>query len=139
MFLKLYSLYLIYWQQYLRISKKNNKSSRWYRYREVYDTIKVKQSSKLTMIKTNVKVKKHNNEKFLNLPESMYQGILQPFLSHFFFLFRKCTWNMLRPSNDNHQLPVSQVTQCSEGFDVTVRDSRVRHGIDLLRFGHQQM
>lgn len=57
----------------------------------------------------------------------------------FFFLFRKCTWNMLRPSNDNHQLPVSQVTQCSEGLDVTVGDSRVRHGIDLLRLGHQQM
>lgn len=61
------------------------------------------------------------------------------FLFHFFFLFRKCTWNMLRPSNDNHQLSVGQVAQCSEGFDVTVWDGRVRHGIDLLRFSHQQM
>lgn len=64
---------------------------------------------------------------------------LPAFLFHFVFLFRKCTWNMLRPSNDDHQLSVRQVTQCSEGFDVTVRDSRVRHGIDLLRFSHQQM
>lgn len=50
-----------------------------------------------------------------------------------------CTWNMLRPSDDDHQLSVGQVAQCGEGFDVTVGDGRVGHGIDLLRFSHQQM
>lgn len=46
---------------------------------------------------------------------------------------------MLGPSNDHHQLAVGQVAQRREGFDVAVRDGGVGHGIDLLRFGHQQM
>lgn len=46
---------------------------------------------------------------------------------------------MLRPADDDHQLAVGQVTQCCEGFDVAVGDGGVRHGIDLLRFSHQQM
>lgn len=46
---------------------------------------------------------------------------------------------MLGPSNDHHQLSVGQVAQRGEGFDVAVGDGGVRHGIDLLRFGHQQM
>lgn len=55
------------------------------------------------------------------------------------FVFREGTWNMLGPSNDHHQLSVGQVAQRGEGFDVAVGDGGVRHGIDLLRFGHQQM
>lgn len=49
------------------------------------------------------------------------------------------TWNMLSPSNDDHQFSVRQVTKSGKCFDVTVWNSGVRHSIDLLWFSHQQM
>ena len=49
------------------------------------------------------------------------------------------TWDMLGPANDDHQLPVSQVTQRGQGLDVTLRHGGVRHGVDLLWLSHQKV
>lgn len=49
------------------------------------------------------------------------------------------TWDVLGPADIDHQLPVCQVTQRGQSLDVAVGDSRVWHGIDLLRLSHQQV
>lgn len=49
------------------------------------------------------------------------------------------TWDVLGPADIDHQFPVCQVTQRGQSLDVAVRNSRVRHGIDLLRLGNQQV
>ena len=49
------------------------------------------------------------------------------------------TWDVFGPSNVDHQLAVSQVTERGEGFDVAVGYSGIRHGIDLLWFSHKQV
>lgn len=46
---------------------------------------------------------------------------------------------MFGPADDDHQLAVSQVAQRGQGLDVSVGHGRVRHGVDLLWFHHQQM
>ena len=49
------------------------------------------------------------------------------------------TWDVLGPAYVDHQLPVGEVTQRGEGFDVAVGYRGVGHGVDLLRLGHQQV
>lgn len=49
--------------------KRNNQNSRWYRQRKVMIPSR---SSKAKYEKTNVKVKEHSNEKFLDLPKTTY-------------------------------------------------------------------
>ncbi len=49
------------------------------------------------------------------------------------------TWDMFGPADVDHQLSVRQVTQRSQGLDVAVWYSWVRHGVNLLWLGHQQV
>lgn len=49
------------------------------------------------------------------------------------------TWDVLGPADIDHQLSVRQVTQRGQSLDVTVGHGRVRHGVDLLRLGDQQV
>lgn len=49
------------------------------------------------------------------------------------------TWDVLGPANDDHELPVCQVTKSGQGLDVAFRHARGRHGIELVRLGHQQV
>lgn len=48
------------------------------------------------------------------------------------------TWDMFGPADIDHQLSVSQVTQCGQSLDVALRYSGVRHGKDTFRLSHQQ-
>lgn len=55
--------------------------------------------------------------------------------SSFFFP----TWDMFGPADVDHELSVRQVTQRSQGLDVAVWYCWVRHGVNLLWLGHQQV
>lgn len=50
-----------------------------------------------------------------------------------------CTWDVLGPADDDHQLAVSQVAQCGQSLDVALWHGGVRHGVDLLWLCHQQV
>lgn len=49
------------------------------------------------------------------------------------------TWDVLGPANDDHELPVCEVTESGQGLDVTLRHARGRHGVQLVRLRHQQV
>lgn len=46
---------------------------------------------------------------------------------------------MFRPTDDDHQLAVSQIAQRGQSLDVPVGHGGVGHGVDLLRLHHQQV
>lgn len=46
---------------------------------------------------------------------------------------------MFRPTNDDHQLAVSQIAQRGQSLDVPVGHGGVGHGVDLLRLHDQQV
>lgn len=49
------------------------------------------------------------------------------------------TWDVFGPTDDDHQLSVSQVTQRRKSLDVTLWHCGVRHGIDLFWLRYQQV
>ena len=49
------------------------------------------------------------------------------------------TWDVLGPADDDHELSVCQVTESGQGLDVTLRHAGGRHGVQLVRFSHQQV
>lgn len=46
---------------------------------------------------------------------------------------------MFRPTDDDHQLAVSQIAQRGQSLDVPVGHGGVGHGVDLLRLHDQQV
>lgn len=55
------------------------------------------------------------------------------------FLVIHFTWDMFRPTDDDHQLAVSQIAQRGQSLDVPVGHGGVGHGVDLLRLHDQQV
>lgn len=51
----------------------------------------------------------------------------------------RLTWDVLGPADDDHELSVRQVTESGQGLDVALRHARGRHGVELVRLGHQQI
>lgn len=49
------------------------------------------------------------------------------------------TWDVLGPADDDHELPVGQVTESGQGLDVALGHARGRHGIQLVGLRHQQV
>ena len=49
------------------------------------------------------------------------------------------TWDVLGPANDDHELPVCQVTESGQSLDVALRHAGGRHGIQFVWLSHQQV
>ena len=49
------------------------------------------------------------------------------------------TWDVLGPANDDHELPVCQVTESGQSLDVALWHAGRRHGIQFVRLSHQQV
>lgn len=49
----------------------------------------------------------------------------------------RLTWDVFGPADDDHQLPICQVTESGQGLDISLRHTRGRHSIQLVGFSHQ--
>lgn len=49
------------------------------------------------------------------------------------------TWDVLGPTNDDHELPVGQVTESGQSLDVALWHARGRHGVEFVRLSYQQV
>lgn len=49
------------------------------------------------------------------------------------------TWYVLGPADDDHNLPVSQITQSARCLRRTVRKCGIRHSVQFFGFSHKQV
>ena len=49
------------------------------------------------------------------------------------------TWDVLGPANNDHELPVCQITESGQSLDVALWHARGWHGVEFVRLSHQQV